>query len=391
MSRSNQKITCWHCGALYQRAILEPGEIARCPRCDTVLEAYGAFTPSAWLAIMIGAAIFLLIANAFPIMTLNVQGITQSASFFDTIKMTWEAGYQEVAVMSFLVGFMLPVCHLMLLIWVFGALSFDRKPLFFESCLRWIDRLTPWCMVPVFLVGVLVSIVKLVGLASVTPGMGLFSTAFCVVLLTAISRLNSRKIRFMAHDLGLPVRDMPVLKAPSPLLINRTWALIAAAVLLYFPANLLPIMKVTTLGSPVAHTIMEGVIELWQLGSWDIALVVFIASVIVPTFKLIALSWLVYMTHTRSSFMLKKRTHLYEAVEFIGQWSMLDIFVVILMTALAHFGSVFSIEPGIGAACFGAVVVLTMFAAMGFDPRLSWRLAGHRRHLLRSHSDHTHT
>lgn len=391
MSGRKQRITCVHCGALYQRAELNPGEIAQCSRCDAVLESYSVFKASSWLAVLIAAAIFLVLAYSYPIMTLNVQGITQSASFMDTIAMTWNAGYEEVAIMSFLVAFLLPVIHLCLQIWIFGALTVNRRPLFFEFCIRWVDRLTPWCMVPVLLVGILVSIVKLVGLASVTPGIGLFATASTAILLTAISRLNSRKIRLMAIDMGLSVKDMPVLPPPSPALIGRTVALLMAAVLLYFPANLLPIMKVTTLGSAESHTILEGVIELWQMGSWDIALVVFIASILVPSFKLIALSWLVYMTNSRSEYHLRHRTHLYEAVEFIGQWSMLDIFVVILMTALAHFGSVFTIEPGIGAACFGAVVVLTMIAAMGFDPRLSWRLAGHKRHLNRNQPGHHHT
>ncbi len=391
MGQHIQKMTCRHCGAIYQRAHLEQGERAQCLRCDAVLESYGVFSPSAWLAVLVTAVIAFALANSFPIATLFFQGSGQSASFMDAVVMTWASGYEEVAVMTFLVGFMLPVCHVSLLIWILGAFAFGKLPLFFETAVAWVDHLKPWCMIPVLLMGVLVAIVKLVGLASLEPGIGLFATAVTAVLLTAISRLDGHKIRLMAYDLNLSQEQMPALKPPSPALISRTWALILAAMLLYIPANLLPIMKITTLGSPSAHTIVGGVIELWQMGSWDIAVVVFIASVLVPSFKLVALSWLVYMTQSRSGSQLRKRTHLYGAVEFIGQWSMLDIFVVILLTALGHFGALLDIEPGAGAACFGAVVVLTMVAAMGFDPRLPWRMAGHRKHLRTPQAEQTHS
>jgi paraquat-inducible protein A len=144
------------------------------------------------------------------------------------------------------------------------------------------------------------------------------------------------------------------------------------------------------MGSVSSHTILGGVIELWHMGSWDIALVVFIASVVVPLFKLIALGVLVFLTQQRAGIKLRERTHMYVIVEFIGQWSMLDVFVVILLSALGHFGSLLSIQPGGGAAAFGGVVILTMLAAMGFDPRLAWRLAGHRKHLSRGDLESTH-
>ena len=125
------------------------------------------------------------------------------------------------------------------------------------------------------------------------------------------------------------------------------------------------------------------------LGSWDIALVVFIASVAVPIFKIVALSTLVYLAQVRSTSQLKQRTQLYKVVEFIGQWSMLDVFVVILLSALGRFGNLLTIKPSGGAAAFGCVVILTMLAAMGFDPRLAWRRAGHRRHLSSEHANIT--
>lgn len=384
MAEGHFSLSCHHCGVAYQRPRLNPGEWATCERCDSVLETYAVFPVGAWLAVLIATVITFTFANAFPVATLIVQGAGQAASFIDAVVITWRSGYPEVAALTFSVGFLLPAFHLGLLIWIFGPLSLGRMPLYFESAIHLIDLLKPWCMVPVFLMGILVSVVKLVSLASLIPGIGLFATVASAILITALSRLNADKIRAMAHDLNLPVSSAPLKKPPSPSLIMRTWALMLGAVFLYIPANLLPIMKVSVLGSESAHTILGGVIELWHMGSWDIALVVFIASVVVPLFKLIALAILVFLTQQRIGRKLKERTHLYVMVEFIGQWSMLDVFVVILLSALGQFGSILTIEPGGGAAAFGGVVVLTMIAAMGFDPRLAWRLAGHRRHIRRA-------
>ena len=139
-------------------------------------------------------------------------------------------------------------------------------------------------------------------------------------------------------------------------------------------------MKIDSIAGSSAHTILGGVIELIGMGSYSIAAVVFIASVVVPLFKLLCLAILVYLAQQRASQALRTRTHLYQVVEFIGQWSMLDVFVVILLSALGRFGALLTIEPGGGAAAFAGVVILTMLAALGFDPRLAWRRAGHRRH-----------
>ncbi len=374
-------LTCHHCGAAYQRPVLAPGEWAKCERCDRVLETYSVFTPRAWLAVILATLVIFTLANAYPVATLLISGKGQTASFFDAIVITWESGYPEVAVVAFATGFLLPAVQLLLLLWVFFALSLGRLPLFFDRLTALIDLLKPWCMVPVFLMGILVSVVKLVGLASLVPGVGLFATAVSAIFITALTRLSAHKILCLAHDLGLPVVHEPLPKAPSPTLFNRTWALILAAAILYIPANLLPIMQINSIAGNSAHTIMGGVIELVGMGSYSIAAVVFIASVVVPLFKLVCLAVLVYLAQQRATHALRTRTHLYEVVEFIGQWSMLDVFVVILLSALGRFGALLTIDPGAGAVAFAGVVILTMLAALGFDPRLAWRRAGHRRHL----------
>jgi len=382
MTPSSLMVSCHHCGAAYQRPVLEAGQWAQCERCDHVLETYSVFTPRAWLAVIVATLLCFGLANVYPIATLLISGQSQAASFFDAIVITWQAGYPEVAVVSFAAGFLLPFVQLLLLLWVFLALSLGRLPLFFDELITLIDVLKPWCMVPVFLMGVLVSVVKLVGLASLVPGVGLFATAVSALFVTALTRLSAQKIRCLAHDIGLPAPFEPLPKAPSPASFQRTWALLLAAVLLYIPANLLPIMQINSIAGNSAHTILGGVLELVSMGSYSIAAVVFIASVVVPLFKLVCLAVLVYLAQQRATGALRTRTHLYEMVEFIGQWSMLDVFVVILLSALGRFGNLLTIDPGGGAVAFAGVVIVTMLAALGFDPRLAWRRAGHRRHLV---------
>lgn len=374
-------LICHECGAIYQRPVLEPDQWSQCVRCESVLESYALFTPSAWLAVVLAAFISLGLANAYPVATLFLQGQGQAATFFDAVWVVWQEGYPEVSVITFAAGFLLPLFHLCILVWVLGPLALGKMPLYFESAIKLLDHLKPWCMVPVFLVGILVAVVKLVDLASLVAGIGLFATACAALLITSLTRINSHRLRTMAHDLGLPTRQPAIPKPPSPARISRAWALIIAAVILYIPANVLPIMEITSIGGSSSHTILGGVIELWQMGSWDIAIVVLIASVLVPIFKLVCLSCLVWLTQRRAKVGLRARTKLYRAVEFIGQWSMLDVFVVILLSALGRFGALLSIAPGSGAVAFGAVVILTMLAAMSFDPRLAWRRAGYRIHV----------
>src|SRR5574340_203866 len=154
--------------------------------------------------------------------------------------------------------------------------------------------------------------------------------------------------------------------------IARTWALIIAAAILYIPANLLPIMETSSLFGAQADTIMSGVVYLWTSGSWPLALVVFIASVLVPLAKLFSLVILVVSVQRRSHWQPLQRAKLYRLVELVGKWSMLDVYVVTMLAALVQLNALASIKPAAGALAFGAVVVLTMFAAMSFDPRLIW-------------------
>lgn len=154
--------------------------------------------------------------------------------------------------------------------------------------------------------------------------------------------------------------------------LARSWAFLLAAAILYLPANLLPIMVTQSLFGTQQDTILSGAVYLWLSGSWLLALVVLVASVVVPLLKLAILALLLLSAQRRSLWRLRQRTRLYRLVEVVGRWSMLDVFVVALLAALVQAGALASVIPGGGAMAFAAVVVLTMFASLSFDPRLLW-------------------
>ncbi len=158
----------------------------------------------------------------------------------------------------------------------------------------------------------------------------------------------------------------------KPNSISRTWALILAASILYIPANILPVMRVTWKGGSDSDTILSGIMGLMEEGMWLIALIIFVASILIPMLKIISLIFLLISVQIKSSWCPKDRTMLYRVVEGVGRWSMIDIYVISIMVALVQLGAVATVEPELGAVFFASVVVITMFASISFDPRLIW-------------------
>ena len=154
--------------------------------------------------------------------------------------------------------------------------------------------------------------------------------------------------------------------------IQRTLALLITASILYVPANTLPIMVTDQLGRPIESTILGGVVLLIQLGSIPIAAIIFIASVLVPLGKLLIMFYLCWSVSNGPPIKQRQRTVLYRITEFIGKWSMLDVFVVAILVALVQLGDLLAIYPGGAALAFAGVVMVTILAAESFDPRLIW-------------------
>lgn len=157
--------------------------------------------------------------------------------------------------------------------------------------------------------------------------------------------------------------------------MQRTWALIIASIILYVPANILPILETRSLVDSYSNTIMSGVLLFWDSGSWFIAALIFFASIVVPLTKLIVLALLLASIHLRLRWSAYQRTRLYRLIDAIGRWSMLDIYVVALSVTLVQVKTVAAMQAGPGALAFGAMAVLTMLATETFDPRLIWDTA----------------
>lgn len=201
------------------------------------------------------------------------------------------------------------------------------------------------------------------------------------------SRQTAMAAGFMrCHDCGKLVRaesppDNGVLVCPrceasihyrNTNAIPRTWALIITAAILLFPANLLPIMRVDFMGSQEYSTIMDGILYFFHSEEYGIGLIIFIASVLVPLFKIIGMVLILLSIRFKWKTWLRHKTVMFRFIQFVGRWSMLDIFVIALMSALVDFGTFTSTQAGPGATYFTAVVICSMFAAITFDPRLLW-------------------
>ena len=178
-----------------------------------------------------------------------------------------------------------------------------------------------------------------------------------------------------------PARPRPGLGCPgcqAPLALERrrgtgpVWALLGAAAILYVPANLLPIFQLEILGQASQDTILEGIVQLFASGMWGVGCLVFVASIVIPLLKILGLGSLLLSVRARSRTSPRARTRLYQVIEAIGPWSMIDVFVVSLTISLVQFGGLASFEPGPGAACFALVVILTLLAARSFDPQILW-------------------
>lgn len=375
----------------------------------------------------VAALITLVIAQCFPIIALNAQGMTSQATLFDAVSSLWAGQMRVVAAVVFFTTTLFPSMELLALLYVLLPLRAGTLPPGFRHVIRFLQWLRPWGMIEVFMLGVLVTTVKMISLARVIPGAGLFAFAALTVLLALVSRFDPHRLWHACDEIKVgdgatpsaelradspqneavvadPVKGVcakqaglvachtcgnvqpfqrgeahqrchrchSTLHERSPASVSRTTALLLAAALLYIPANLLPVMHSTSLGRSEDDTILSGVAYFWTSGDWGLAAVVFIASVVVPMLKLAILAVLVFAAHRRSTWRPLERTRLYRLVERVGRWSMLDVFVVALTVALVHFGSFAVITAGPGALAFGAVVILTMIASMQFDPRLIW-------------------
>ncbi|MFI0473879.1 PqiA/YebS family transporter subunit [Halomonas sp. HMF6819] len=399
---------CHECDWVSALPPLGSGEKASCPRCSHTLVKRHRYPAQRSMALAIAAFVALLVAVSFPFVSFNVSGVSNRIELTQTATTLINFHQPLVAIAVIMTIAVLPALYLFGVMWLQYGLLRGRHMPYSRDIARSLAHFLPWMMADVFIIGALVSLIKVAGLAQIHLGISFW--AFCIFAILLLKTSQSLDADWMWFSLegeplapegtltGTTAAVQGVTGCPTCGLINRlpatgkvrcqrchetlhqrvphslqrTWALLFAATVMYIPANLYPIMTTTSLGSSSPSTIIGGVVQLIQMGSWPVAAVIFIASVIVPVGKLFALAWLCLIAKRSDELKAQSRTRLYRLTEFIGRWSMVDVFVVAILVALIRAGSLMSITPGPAALAFGSVVVLTMLAAMAFDPRLLW-------------------
>jgi paraquat-inducible protein A len=416
---------CDDCGRLVRMPPVAAGIDSRCPRCDAVLRRHRQSPLLAPLALNITSLILCLVTVCLPFLSLRLLGQERDSYVGSGAWAFEQDGLWLLSVVVLATLVLVPLARMGLRLAVLSGLLLRRPPRYLAFLLRWHEHLGAWAMLEVFLFGALVSYTRLVDLAQVELGPAVYGLgALVLAMVAADAAFEPQAVWDALEERGVMARPAragatatAVLPQPAtspaappppgamlischccrrvdtarpgeacprcgatlhrrkPNSVARCWALVVASAILYLPANYYPVMSIVTLGQGGPHTIMGGVVEFVQTGFWPLALIVFLASVAVPMLKLLGLAYMLIGIQRRSRRNLLPRTRLYRVVEALGRWSMIDVFVVSVLIALVRFGNLAQITAGIGAACFGAVVILTIIAAESFDPRLMWDAA----------------
>jgi paraquat-inducible protein A len=395
-------IACHDCDELHHLLPIEPGAKASCRRCGSFLYRHIPDTVERGLALYLASLILFVLANAFPFLSLQLGGRIEHNILFSSGWAMYEMGMGELGLLIFFTSIAFPLITILGMLYLLVPLRFGHQAPASGPIVRLVTALAPWSLVSVFMLGVLIGIVKLQDLATVIPGVSLFALV-AFILVYAAARANFDPQTLWAHsphrltplDTGERIlnchtcgmlsaersthQDCPRCTAPlhhrKQNSIHRSWALVATATILIVPANIYPVMTVIRFGKGEPNTIMSGIVHLLEGGMWGLGMIIFVASIVVPVSKLMALCYLLVSVQKKSLWRRRDRTVLFRITEVIGAWSMVDIFLVGLLSALVALDALTTIRAGIGATYFGAVVVITMLAAHSFDPRLIWDTA----------------
>nr|WP_294916049.1 paraquat-inducible protein A [uncultured Neokomagataea sp.] len=420
---------CFVCGQVQMLPSVQPGYSVNCVRCGTHLARRRRTsvigTPAAFC--MTAAALYVVLLLD-PLMTLNVYGRENTVSLWAGPQELAHQGYGGIALLVAFVTIIMPGVAIALMGAILYGASRKRMPDWAPCLLAWYERLRAWSMVEVYVLGVLVAYTKLVDLAVVTLQPGVYVLGALMLTMATLDSTfddeliwNNRTLREtvdgqcgrlfdVAHadrrcdvlppsshvvsctccslvmafdhpvdpqaDLGDCPRCGQILRRRKKNGFVAAMSFLLAGITLYIPANLLPVMTYSKVGSGNPSTIMSGVIELWQADMIPLALLVLFASITVPVLKILALASMLVATRLRVRKPLVWLGKLYRAVEIIGRWSMIDVFMISILCAVVRFGFMANVHAELGMVCFALVVVLTIFAAERFDPRGMWDAAG---------------
>jgi len=416
---------CFGCGQFQIVPALGPDMRSDCVRCGTALRRTRRDPLGRGLALTVTALVLFAIVWATTLMKVSTAGIEHTAMQISGPIELVRHGLWPLGLVVFFTIAIAPFAKFAGTAYVLIGLRMARPLPNLRGVFLFARKMSVWAMLEVLLLGVFVAYTKLTDLVHIEIGASIYALGLLTVItvwldtvldpdavweaieqrgqthrpLPAPSESGVPSLDFHPHAIGceacglvsVPGEDGKcprcgsALHARKPDSLNRTWAFIVASAILYIPANVYPVLTVIQMGAGQPSTILGGVEELLAAHMYPLAILVFFASVLVPMFKLIGLAIMMMAimlvtTEAGAGVLLRERTALYYIVAWIGRWSMVDIFMESLLGALVKFGGVVTIAPGIGAVAFCGVVILTIFAAEGFDPRLMWDAANRNAH-----------
>ncbi len=403
-------LVCSSCGQPHRWVDLRAARVAHCSRCDAVLARGHRLGAEALLALTVAALVVFLIANSAELITISLRGTEVSTTVPMAIAAAWRDDARLVAVLAAFTAVVAPGLFIVLRLLVLVPLVVQRRvPPWMGLTMRMLHASGRWNTVSVLAVGALLSLVRIAQLADASAGPGLIAIGGLAILLAAIESAGLRHLwaeieqQRRAPDppvhrsawagceccgwVGAPVGAAPLacprcghqIEASRRIGLQRSWALLIAALVLFIPANLMPMMSTVKALRETPHTLIGGIVELWGDGAWGLAVLVFVASIVVPLVKIGALALLAWSVDHWPQWRRSERSRLYRLIEAVGHWSMLDVYVVVLLVGMVRFGNLASAAPGPGLLAFAAVVVLTMLATHDFDPRWIWQSPPTRR------------
>lgn len=410
-AENGARVACPDCGLVQRLPPMKRRHLAECRRCARVLAGSATGRVEAPLALALGALLLLIPATIEPLLSVASHGAERTCWLTSGIVGLWQEGFVPLALIvgAFCVAF--PYIYLSALITVLAGLRLGRRA-HLGAAFRWIMLVRPWMMLEIFLVGCFVAYSRL----RLVVGVHVLAGGWCLMaatgaLMLALTQLDERTVwealpvsrarlysRWQpswltarrdaqsqaiactacellvtgAHPGGACPRCGAALHHRKPYAFRVTAALVAAGFMLYVPANALPVLTLVSFGNEQSNTIITGVLELIHNKLWPLAIIVFLASIVVPLLKLCGLTWMLLATLEGSPRTLIARTRFFRFIDTIGSWSNIDVFVASVLVGLLQFGAIAQARAGAGLVAFAAVVILTMIATRTFDTRLMW-------------------
>ena len=378
-----------------------------CPRCRNTVYFYHTKQVLLSIVFALVSFIFMMSSDFLPFLGISTSGVSQNMQLLDYTQVLYQDSYGLISICVFIFMQFLPTIVLLTIIVADFGILLKKNFKFITFLLRFFAFCSNWSMVDVFMVGVLVSLIKITSMVDVYYGSGFWCfVIFAFFYVVAVSYFNLED----TWEFYKPIKDIKIQKIipgktalsqnithceycgfilsmdhqrcprcfskiKNNLHISRTLCVsfVLAALAMYIPANIYPMMITSYLGSDLPSTIIDGVVVLWQMESYFVAIVIIVASVCIPIIKICLLLYLCLAVNYIKKVLSKRNlAFIYRIVEFIGKWSMVDVFVVAIMSTIVKMDNLMAIYPGDAIFPFAIVVILTMIAARLFDPRLLW-------------------